>query len=79
MTGFDSEADRRDAIRKEIVDEAYQAVVAIIMNKGVTFTPEENTYFQAAILNRLAKGLCMEAMSAMFRQEIDIATKETDL
>lgn len=73
MTGFDSEANRREAIRKQIVDAAYDNAMRVILSHGATHTMEERTYLQAMLIERLAKGLCMEAMSQVFRQEIQDA------
>lgn len=75
MTGFDSEADRRDAVRKQIVDAAVEQVHECIGRNRVTATPEERRYLELAVAMRLLDGLRLEAMSVMMRQEIATAEK----
>jgi hypothetical protein len=78
MTGFDSESDRRDAIRKQVVDEATGAVLRAISNHAVTFTPAERTFLQTAVAERLLFLLRIEAMSMLMREEIATATQEIE-
>ena len=92
MTGFDSESDRRDAIRRQIVDECVAYVHEKIGIHGVTQTPEERRYLEVTvarrllnhpILNNMMRELLkrqeLEAMSQMMRQEIADVEKEIDV
>lgn len=70
---FDSEADRRDAIRKQVVDLAYDEILKILSKCGVTHTPQERAYLQVAILKRLIQALYMDAQMALYAEEIKSA------
>jgi hypothetical protein len=76
MTGFDSEADRRDAVRKQIVDAAVDAVHRVLQGNAVTATYEERLLLEVCVVERLLQGMRIEAMSQMYRQEIKAAEQE---
>jgi hypothetical protein len=78
MTGFDSEAGRRDALRKQIVDAGVAAVLNVISQNAVTYTPAERMYLQIAIAQAVLNGVRLEAMSALFCEEIATATEQID-
>jgi len=69
FNGFDSESDRRDAIRRQIVDECVAYVQQSIGIHGPTQTHEERRYLEIVVARRLLKGQELESMSAMLTQE----------
>jgi hypothetical protein len=76
MTGFDSESDRRDAVRKQIVDECVFTVRENIRVHGATNTHEERRWLELTVACNLLQGLQREAMSDVYRQEIEDAGKK---
>lgn len=70
LTGFDSESDRRDAIRKQIVDECRFSVQQIIEKHAVTKTREERHFLELDVISTLLEAAVMETRSLMMRQEI---------
>jgi len=74
-TGFDSEADRRDAIRKQIVDECLFTIRENIRVHGATRTNEERRWLEVTIARELLTGMQREAQTAVYRQEIGEAEK----
>ena len=78
MDGFDSETDRRDAIRKQIVDTAYDEILKILSAHGATHTPQERAYLQAAILKRLVQAMYLDLQMAVYREEIKTAESKLE-
>lgn len=78
MTGFDSESDRRDAIRHQIVNECVALVDASIDKHAPTGSLEERTYLLAAVMQRLHERVLGEARLGMMRREILDAEAEID-
>jgi hypothetical protein len=78
MTGFDSEADRRDAVRTQIVDAAVDAVHRALQGNAVTATYEERLMLEVCVVERLLQGMRIEAMSQVYRQEIATAEQKLE-
>ncbi len=76
FTGFDSEADRRDAIRREIVQDCVREVRTTIAKHGPTKAREERRYLEIAVAIHLLEGLRQEDATRMWYQEIADAEKE---
>lgn len=70
MTGFDSEADRRDAIRKQIVFECVRLVNQTIGKTSVTKTPEERAILMLDVILGLMQSMQIDARQAMWVKEI---------
>lgn len=66
----DSESDRRDAIRRQIVQTCVGKVLDTIRENGVTTTAEERRYLEIEVATKLLNGIRLEAMSMMMRCEI---------
>jgi hypothetical protein len=69
LDGFDSESDRRDAIRKQIVDECLFTVRENICTHGATLTSEERHFLELEVACKLLESLRLDAMSVMMTQE----------
>jgi hypothetical protein len=78
LTGFDSEANRRDAIRQQIVNTCLGFIHEQIKKNGATKTHEERHWLEVSIASRLLSGIRLEAQTTMFGQEIKEAEKEID-
>lgn len=78
ITGFDSEADRRDAVRKQIISQCVAEMRDIITSEGPTQTYQERRWLELSVAMELLKGLQLEFMSEVYRQEITTAEKEID-
>lgn len=69
MTGFDSESDRREAIRKQIVFECVHLVNQTIRKTNVTNTPEERTTLMLDVILGLMESIRIDARQAMWIKE----------
>jgi hypothetical protein len=78
MSPYDSESDRRDAVRKRLVDNCLRLIYDTIRIGSVTNTQEERRYLETAIAHKLLDGLRLESMSMMMRQEIHTAEAEIE-
>jgi hypothetical protein len=78
MTGFDSESDRRDAIRKQIVDVCLFRVQETISLTAVTSTPEERATLMLDVILGLLESIRIDARQAMWIKETKDAEKAID-
>lgn len=70
MTGFDSEANRRDAIRKQIVDTCLFRVQETISLTAITNTPEERAILMLDVVLGLMQSMQIDARQALWVWEI---------
>lgn len=73
-----SEADRRDEARARLVDDAAKSALKVISEGAVTYTPAERSFLQLAVAERLLRGVRLEAMSMMMREETETALREIE-
>ncbi len=78
MSGFDSEADRRDATRREIVALSVGLVRECISQHTITKTIEEQRYLEMTVAAKLIDSQCREAYSQVLRQEIAAAEEKPE-
>ena len=70
MTGFDSKSDRREAIRKQIIDECVFTVNRMIIERSVTQTPAERSLLLLGVTMRLSELSYLDAQMLMLVKEI---------
>lgn len=78
LTGFDSESDRRDAVRKQVVDRSAAYVLNVVREHSVTGGQAEGAYLLVSVAERLIQSIALDAKTLMYREEIHTATEEIE-